>query len=772
MKKSMSLLPFLVLLILSNTYSQKSTLELTYTAKYNEQYVPLDSILIENLTQGGDTTLYAPDTVLVLDYVTNISDKEDIGQNSFSVSQNYPNPFKGKTSVNLYLPEKEHIIITIRDILGRKTAYYKNTLNRGNHTFTLYPGNEKYYLFTVTGKQTSKTIKMLNANSNTTYGGKCKIVCNENEDNLIDYRSQKAITDFIFNLGDQLRYTGYAKTLNEVNGSDVIEDAPETNNIYEFEITEGIPCPTTPMVTYEGQVYNTVLIGEQCWLKESLNVGTMINGDENMADNGIIEKYCYDNNPVHCDTYGALYQWNEMMQYTTTPGVQGICPPGWHLPTDEEWKQLEGEVDAQYGYPDPEWDNLGLRGFDAGLNLKSTNGWNPGGSGTNLYGFTALAGGWQNYLGPFTGMMAGVTFWTSSDNGGTSAWRRRLTYNTDKVDRVEFGKGSGRYVRCLKGDTTISFPSITTGVVLNITVNSADIEGEIIDLGGSEVTQHGHCWSIYTNPTIEDLKTELGIATGVGTFTSNLAELDPETTYYVKAYATNSEGTAYGEEVEFETLPGVVQGEPCPDIPTITYEGQVYNTVLIGEQCWLKESLNVGTMIDGDEEMTDNGIIEKFCYDNNPVHCETYGGMYQWDEMMQYTTTPGVQGICPSGWHLPTDEEWKQLEGEVDSQYGYPDPEWDGISWRGYDAGLNLKSTNGWNPGGSGTDLYGFAILPGGWKNHWGPFTGIMAGVTYWTSSDYEGTSAWRRKLSDYTDEIGRIEFGQGDARYVRCLKD
>jgi len=316
--KTKTLLSVLAFGLIVSAFSQKPTMELTFTAEYNGQYVPLDSILIENLTQGGDTMLYAPDTVLVLDYVTNISNNQAVVENSFSVSQNYPNPFKGKTTVNMYLPEKEHIKITVRDIVGRKLAQYENTLNRGNHSFAFYSGNKKYYLFTVTGKQTSKTIKMLNTNGNTTFGGKCKIVYNEYEDNPIGYKSQKAITDFIFNLGDQLRYTGFAKTLNEVNGSDVIEDAPQTSELYEFEITEGIPCPGIPTVTYQGQVYNTVLIGSQCWLKENLNVGTMINGSQNQTNNSTIEKYCYDNDPANCDEYGGLYQWDEMMQYTTT----------------------------------------------------------------------------------------------------------------------------------------------------------------------------------------------------------------------------------------------------------------------------------------------------------------------------------------------------------------------------------------------------------------------------------------------------------------------
>ena len=86
----------------------------------------------------------------------------------------------------------------------------------------------------------------------------------------------------------------------------------------------------------------------------------MIHGTMEQSNNGIIEKYCYNNEPDSCTKYGGLYQWNEMMQYTTQQGAQGICPPGWHLPTDEEWKVLEGAVDSQYGIGDPEWDNCGI----------------------------------------------------------------------------------------------------------------------------------------------------------------------------------------------------------------------------------------------------------------------------------------------------------------------------------------------------------------------------------------------------------------------------
>ncbi len=406
-----------------SAFSQKPTMYLTFTAEYYGQYVPLDSIFIENLTQGGDTTLYASDTILVLEYVSSIGDNKVTGENSFSVTQNYPNPFKEKTTVNLYLPEKEHIRITILDILGRELAQYENTLTRGNHSFAFYSGNEMFYLFTVTGKQTSKTIKMINTNGNSTFGGKCKIVYNKYQDNEIGFKSKNVIANFIFNLGDELRYIGYAKTVNEVNGSDVIEDAPQTNEIYLFEITEGIPCFGIPTVTYEGQVYNTVLIGNQCWLKENMNYET---GDS----------WCYDNNSANCETYGRLYDWETAL---------GVCPSGWHLPSDDEWCTL-----TQYIDPTVNCNTTGWSGTDCGYKMKSTSGWYWNGNGSDAYGFTALPGGFRYSSGSFYYLSHSGTWWSSSEYSGTYAWRRTLYHDYDEVYRDYGYKTHGFSVRCLK----------------------------------------------------------------------------------------------------------------------------------------------------------------------------------------------------------------------------------------------------------------------------------------------------------------------------------
>ncbi len=209
-------------------------------------------------------------------------------------------------------------------------------------------------------------------------------------------------------------------------------------------------------------------------------------------------------------------------------------------------------------------------------------------------------------------------------------------------------------------------------------------------------------------------------------------------------------------------------------ISTVTdHDGNTYNTALIGSQCWMADNLNIGNRIDGSEEMTDNNIIEKYCYENLESNCVIFGGLYQWDEIMQYATIQGVQGICPAGWHIPNDEEWKQLEGSADSQFGYPDPEWDGADlWRGFNAGLHLKSTVGWNSGGNGSNLYGFWALPGGYRSSDGFFYAIYSSCKWWSSTETSVGSAWQRGFISAQNMSYRGNAYKTAGFSVRCLKD
>lgn len=250
---------------------------------------------------------------------------------------------------------------------------------------------------------------------------------------------------FFFSPGDELLYIGYADTLQSG-----MLNSPEESSAFTFQFATNIPCPGTPTVDYEGQVYNTIQIFSQCWLKENLNVGEMVNGTIEQSDNGTIEKYCYNNQPDSCTRYGGLYQWDEMMQYTNQQGARGICPPGWHLTTDDEWKVLEGSVDSLYGIGNNFWNEYGYRGTDAGTNLKTSSGWINNGNGTDLFGFACMPAGVRVIGGFFGSIEAFGFYWSSSEGSDGNFWYRIFDHSTPTVDRIEGIAEGGLSVRCLR----------------------------------------------------------------------------------------------------------------------------------------------------------------------------------------------------------------------------------------------------------------------------------------------------------------------------------
>jgi uncharacterized protein (TIGR02145 family) len=206
-------------------------------------------------------------------------------------------------------------------------------------------------------------------------------------------------------------------------------------------INGGEPCQGIPVVNYEGKIYNTVQIGDQCWFRENLNVGTRINSDVMQTNDQQIEKYCYDNLESNCDTYGGLYQWDEMMDYSGESGARGICPEGWHIPTDSDFDVL---AQALGGYA------------IAGSKMKACSDWfiveyliN-----TNESGFTGLpAGRWSQFQHQYMSLYQEAGFWTSDHDSHGGRYRYLIAGEND-LDGAEQGvwsyKDSGMSVRCIK----------------------------------------------------------------------------------------------------------------------------------------------------------------------------------------------------------------------------------------------------------------------------------------------------------------------------------
>jgi len=180
----------------------------------------------------------------------------------------------------------------------------------------------------------------------------------------------------------------------------------------------------------------TVTIGTQVWMKYNLNVGTRIDGATNQADNGVVEKYCYNNLESNCTTYGGLYQWNEAMQYSTSEGIQGIAPAGFHIPTDAEWTTLTTFLGGE---------------SVAGDKMKNT-GLCQGRTPCATSGYGGVLGG-LSIEGSFVYLDSRNFNWSSSqyDSGSSySAYERSLRPTELKVGRAALDMGIGFSVRCIK----------------------------------------------------------------------------------------------------------------------------------------------------------------------------------------------------------------------------------------------------------------------------------------------------------------------------------
>lgn len=295
-------------------------------------------------------------------------------------------------------------------------------------------------------------------------------------------------------------------------------------------------------------------------------------------------------------------------------------------------------------------------------------------------------------------------------------------------------------------------PSLLTSAATNLTPTSAVSGGTITSAGSSEIIKKGVCFSISPNPDTNSSHTKDG--SGTGAFTSSLTNLIPNTVYYARAYATNKQATGYGDAITF-TTPEIV----CE--PSFTYEGKLYNTILINSQCWMKENLNAGTRINGNVSQGNNSTIEKYCYNDEESNCNFYGALYQWDEMMGYSTTPGVKGICPTGWHIPTDADWAILSDFLGG---------DSI------AGGKIKQAGFQNwaaPNTGATNSSGFTAFGGG--NYTGTvYEGIMLFAYFWSSTQDNANTdyAWSRTPYSAGKDLYRGSAKKTKGFSVRCLKD
>ena len=317
-----------------------------------------------------------------------------------------------------------------------------------------------------------------------------------------------------------------------------------------------------------------------------------------------------------------------------------------------------------------------------------------------------------------------------------------------------------------------TLPSVTTIAVISVTINEATVRGEVTSDGGETVTQRGFVYDTLPNPTTDNSVAYHG--SGIGQYVNLITYLHAGKTYYIRAFAQNSVGIAYGNELSFTTnVPAPVAGDaiPCAGTPTVTdHEGNVYNTVQIGTQCWTKENIrtttspSTGTYIIPPAGTTFSWTGKQArWYNNDSAYYapKNYGLLYNWnaamdtfnieygeisvnpnnDNYFNVYITGNRRGICPYGWHLPSYTEWNTLINYLNNNEEYRSGNNDSY------VAKSLASTYDWNtvdsPYAIGdkldeNNLTGFSALPTGW---WNPYEGNIfmsngCEAHFWTSSN------------------------------------
>ena len=465
----------------------------------------------------------------------------------------------------------------------------------------------------------------------------------------------------------------------------------------------------------DGQTYRTVKIGNQVWMRDNLNFRT---GSSS----------CYNDDTSFCTKYGLLYTWATALDSvgefsTNSKGcgynalscrpvspTYGICPDGWRIPSTIDWSILFGKVGGK---------------DVAGKALKSASDWLNDGNGTDEASFTALPGG-RFEEGIFYLIGNDASFWASNPN--TTTYVRLVDYvamsdDLNKAAQYQTEPYNKRYIRCIKIDTaqTASSSSITPKSSSSETSVSSEALSSSSEASSSSVE----------SSSSESSSSSVALATPCKTATEDNCE--------------------YGSLTDER-------------------DGKTYKTVKIGEQVWMAENLNYAYL-----QPTETMDSSSFCYKDNASNCDKFGRLYLWSAIIDSTRLATdannpkdcgfqkecdlgkIQGICPDGWHIPTNDEFKTLMAAVGG---------DSIACK------MLKSTSGWSNYGSGTDPFGFTALPGNIRFNDGTFNYENEYAQFWSTREF--SKLYGNTLYLFTNNKNAyISVTQKNyAVSLRCIKD
>ena len=447
----------------------------------------------------------------------------------------------------------------------------------------------------------------------------------------------------------------------------------------------------------DDQTYKTVTIGTQTWMAENLNYAYTDVPYEYEKVKEVFTSdstsWCYNDSAEYCAKYGRLYTWAAAMDSVGEWSANGK-DCGYGKSCSPTYP-VRGICPKGWHLPDStEWRTLATA-VERAERLKSTSGWDDSGNGTDAYSFSALPAGDREYNGNYVGEGGRVDFWSSTENTVYSTYQINLDRISIAMGMVTISKYYGFSVRCVKDD------------------------GETAGSSSSKKDESGSSSSVKSSSS-----------------------------------ATSSSS----EEAESSSSK---TAKPTEGTLTDSRDGQTYKTVTIGTQTWMAENLNYQT-------------ANSYCYNDNASNCTKYGRLYTWAAAMDSagtwstngkgcgygktcSPTYPVRGVCPEGWHLPTQTEWNTLFTAV------------GGSSTACEV---LKSTSGWNSSGNGSDTYSFSALPAGGRYGDGDYIGEGYYAFFWSSTEYDSYYAYFMDLYYYYDYAYLSYYDKYDGFSVRCVKD
>jgi uncharacterized protein (TIGR02145 family) len=513
----------------------------------------------------------------------------------------------------------------------------------------------------------------------------------------------------------------------------------------------------------DGNYYNIITIGSQVWMVENLKVTTYNDGtpirlitDPAEWDTLTTSAYCwYDNDGArYKNIYGSLYYLGRnTYPYHNPYWSRNVCPIGWKLPQSNDLSTLF----QPYGGEDSTAGALKEIGTVHWLS--------PNTGATNESGFTALPGGFRETDGTFKNIGYEGSFWTMDLNTPSSPLLAYHLFADTIAVIIRSSAVRGYSARCLHaGGRLYTTPSLSTTSASHVTSNSAKSGGIITDNGDTTIIVQGTCWSTSHNPTTSNEKTVDNPPTG--TFTSSIINLLPGKTYYARAYATNSMGTAYGNEISFTTY----KSEAITDI-----DSNYYNTVTIGPQIWTAENLKTTRLNDNTPipNVTVNSTwmgltTPAYCWYNNDADTNknTYGALYNW-----YSAS--TNKLCPVGWHVPAYNELGSLTNYlIYNGYGY--------QGSGSDIAKSMASNYDWTISTtegtvgfdqSSNDSSNFTALPGGGRFGMQGFRSLHSLSGYWSSTSMGTTYAMSMSIFNDAANVVYSDVTKFYGYSVRCLK-